>query len=131
MRLNKGFLFLIFIIFFFGKSASAQTDPNFVVINNLDFDYYLNKPIDSLLAAIPSFQPSQTKIYGALTDNNAKKLVITYPNQVELVVRPKRFQYMNPIDPARVWDFSLFRKETAWVIELYYDGKEIKDSKAH
>lgn len=127
----KKFIILATLICTIGKSAHAQTDPNFEAINKLYFDYYLNKPIDSLLAAIPPFQQSQIKIYGQLTNNNARELVITYPNQVELIVRPKHFQFMNPVDPNRVWDFSLFRTETAWVIQLYFEGRGIKDSKAY
>lgn len=127
----KKFLIIAIITFLLGKSASSQTDPNFIAINNLDFEYYLNKPVDSFLAAIPPFQQSQTKIYGRLTTDTAMNLVITYPNEVELIVRPKRFQFMNPYDPNRVWDFNLFRKETAWNIALYFEGKGVKDSFAY
>ena len=122
-------IFVIALLSFsFIKNSNAQTDPNFIALNNLDFDYYLNKPIDSLLSAIPIFLPSQLKIYGYADCHKASRLAVTYPNQVVLLVRPKNFQFMNSVDTNRVWDINLFKKETAWFIELFYEGRGIKDA---
>ena len=120
-------LILAVTIFFFAKSSFAQTDPIYTALNNIDFDNYVNKPIDSILAVIPTFTTAQAKIYGQSTTYNARVLAIEYPNQVTLLLYPKRFQYMNPYDPSQIWDFSLFRKERAWHISLSYQGKNMKD----
>lgn len=124
---RKSIIAIILVFFFLPKNSSAQTDPVYTALNNLDFNNYLNKPIDSLLAAVPLFLPAQATIYGHLDNDKAKYLVIKYPNKVELVVRPKRFQIMNPVDANHVWDFGLFKKETAWLIELRYEGWGVKN----
>jgi hypothetical protein len=108
-------------------SVCEETDPVFIFLRDLDFDKYLNKPIDSLLAVIP---PSyiRLKIYGHSTNYRARILVVEYPNRVELEVRPKKFKIMPEWDERQLWDVDLFRKETAWYIDFYYLGLGIKEA---
>jgi len=126
--MKKNFFLLTVLILLTIRHTNAQVDSNYYYLNNLDFNYYLNKPIDSLLSAVPLFVSSQLKIYGELTTNKARVLELTYPNQVRLYVYTKNFQFMNPVDPSRIWDVTLFRKENAFYIELTYEGLSKKEA---
>lgn len=120
---------IILVLGIVGQIHSGfSQDSNYTELNNLNFEYYLNKPIDSLLIAIPPFVSSQLKVFGYADNFKARCLAVIYPNQLVLKIRTKKFQFMNPIDPNQIWDVSLFKKETAWFIELFYQGIGIKNA---
>lgn len=104
----------LIIIFFFLTAfheGYAQTDnPTFNAIYNMDFFYYENKPVDSFLTALPQNYLS-LKFIGQVKNNRVRYLSVTYPNHVKVYIQVKNYVYMNPVDPNREWDISLFRRE--------------------
>ena len=90
----------------------AQTDPIYDSIKVLNLDSFATKPVDSFLRSIPQSY-DDIGLYGILKNNKVGGLGIHYPNGTQILIRPLRYLYMNPIDPNNVWDINLFKKETA------------------
>ena len=128
----KKYIILIAIISFrfTAKSASQikDVDSNRVVITDtilttlsaLNIDTFNSKPVDSFLAKIP-LGYSRIKLYGGDNPKIARKLIVSYPNDVFIKIIVDNFQFMNPKSETRTWDLTLFRKENISYIEIYND----------
>jgi hypothetical protein len=97
------------------------TDTIRQILTVLDVDQLVGKPIDSLIAHLPSTFQSRRFTLNLPKSHRVKhvrSLVYSYKNGDKVEIFVKRYQFMNPIDPNEVWDFNLFRKETAFVIQI-------------
>lgn len=90
-------------------------------LNAIPIDNYVGKPIDSLIAHLPATFQSRRFTLNLPKSHRVKhvrSLVYSYKNGDKVEIFVKRYQFMNPIDPNEVWDFNLFRKEIAFVIQI-------------
>jgi len=117
--MKKIYLSIIVLLFVSAEKSFAQADPAYDSLVALNLDYYAGKPVDSLLQVIPKSYNAM-RIWGVLTKNKARGLNIRYPTGMMITIIPKKFLYMNPMDPNRVWDLSLFKKETAFYISVMH-----------
>lgn len=112
--------FLIIMAIFFCAAVNklaAQTDLAYDSIAALNLNTYASKPVDSFLQKIPQSY-TYIKIIGYTKGARAHGLTITYPSGMSIWIVPKAYVYMNPIDSNLVWDFNLFKKETASYITV-------------
>ena len=102
-------------------------DSVYLQLAALDFDYYLQKPIDSFLTHIPSGY-IEMKIVSKGKRAHAGFLIIRYPNDLDLFIYVRGYHYMNPEDPNHVWDITLFRKENLHKVTMFYEGGGVEDA---
>jgi hypothetical protein len=98
-------------------NAQTVTDPVYDSLAQLDLFHYVNKPVDSLLQAIP-VSYNYFKIIGHVSNYKAYYLAISYPGGSKLHIRVTKYQYMNPVDINRIWDINLYRKENLGYVSL-------------
>ncbi len=84
-------------------------------LSSINLVSYQGKPVDSLLAHIPSGYIAM-QIGGWRSQRLAETLYITYPGKIYFEIHVRDFQFMNPhlvntSNPTQNWDISLFRKE--------------------
>ena len=104
-------------------NTNAQTLKDSLL--NINLDYYLNKPIDSLLAVLP---PSYDSIYtGAGSSFFVGATVIVSYEDFTVKIFPSTHSYFNPLNhpyqPANIaWPLHLVRKELMFsvVITSYF-----------
>ena len=121
--MKKYFLSLLLLIAFCNSKALSQlsyclieishrnqTDTVPAYLASLNLELFKNKPVDSFLAKIPAGY-IKMKIYGGDNPKIARKMFISYPNDVFIKIIVDEFQYMNPRSESRTWDINLFRKE--------------------
>ncbi len=126
-------LFLIIRFFSFSQNDLSQLnnknkyffyppiDTIRQILTALDVDQLVGKPIDSLIAHLPSTFKSRLftlNVPKSHTVKHVRSLVYRYKNGDRVEIFVKRYQFMNPIDPNENWDFNLFRKEIAFVIQV-------------
>ena len=91
---------------------SPTYDSVYLQLAALDFDYYLQKPIDSFIAHIPSGY-TYIKIVSKGRRSHAGFMAIRYPNNIVLWLYVRGYQYMNPEDPNHLgYHFIQERKFT-------------------
>lgn len=117
--MKKHILLIIFISCFGVVKSHAQTDPAYDSIATLNLDHYASLPVDSFLNRIPSSY-NYIKIMGYTKGDRAHGLGIRYPTGMSILIYPKAFVYMNPIDSNHVWNLTLFKKETASYITVIH-----------
>ena len=112
-------ILLIILITILGSNVNAQTSTfTYNALNAINFNSYVNKPVDSFLHIIPA-NYTTLKLVGNVNNNSVSYLFILYPDASQVIIRVKKYQYMNTVDSARIWNLSLYRKENANYISLY------------
>jgi len=114
--------YIVFIVLMSSLSESklyAQTDPAYDSIVALNLNHYAGLPVDSFLNRIP-VSYNYLKIMGYTKGDRAHGLGIEYPTGMIILIYPKNFSHMNPIDPAHVWNLALFKKEIATYITVIH-----------
>ena len=106
---------LISVSISISKLFAQTADPAYNAIAALNLNYYASLPVDSFLHKIPQSYNS-IDLYGVLKNNKVGGLWIEYPSGMNIIIKPMRYHFMNPIDPNNVWDLTLFKKETAYYI---------------
>lgn len=101
------------------KAISQTTDELVNQIIAADNSSYIGKPLDSLINALPPGITQMKIIADGRSKATARKLRIYYPNKIWIDLFVKEFTYMDPVDPNRVWDISLMRKEKLFITVIY------------
>ncbi len=115
--MKKYIISLIVLVIMFSNKTIAQTNDS--VVNRLlqiDESLFINKPLDSIIAKLPSGYISM-KVYGLRA--TARSLVFLYPNRVWIDLHVRQFSYMNPVDENKVWNALLMRKEPLFKTAIY------------
>jgi hypothetical protein len=104
-------------------NAKQITDTSSYPIANLsglNWSYYLNKPINTLLFDLNGVFPGYIigRIYGTRL-RLASKLNIYYGNGIGVILTVNDFQHLNQYSESSSWDISLFRQENISKIELW------------
>lgn len=99
------------------NSTKAQTLYN--SLSALNLNHYASLPVDSFLHAIPQSY-NFMKIFGSLKTDRARGLIIYYPDNTNIWIKPKTYNYMQMYDANRIWNLDLFKKETASFIIVYF-----------
>ena len=110
--MKKYLLIVTLLLCFFAKKSLAQTNRVHDSIKALNLDHYATLPVDSFLHKIPQSY-DYIKIIGNLKNDRALGLCIYYPNNLNIWIQPLHYVFMNQVDPNRIWNLSLFKKETA------------------
>ena len=104
------------------ETKAAETDyssniilnkPDTSVLDSLlviNYDSYINQPVDSLLEVLP-VNRSATMIISGSRAHIAESLLLEYEDRYVVKIYVRDYQHMNPIDYKRKWDVYLFRKE--------------------
>lgn len=107
----------------FIKEKNSVNDTTLAYLLSLNLDYYKGKPIDSLLAVLPA-NYTDRRISGWDNFFYAKMLYIRYPDSSTVLIVVKDFVHLTQRYSREMnWDFSLFRKETIFCIEIYKTGR--------
>lgn len=108
--MKKYLLITLILLFSFTQKTLAQTTDSLVnKILAIDESQYVNKPLDSIIAVLPPGY-IRLKIY-SLGHNTARCLNVLYPNRVWVDLHVREYTNMNPVDPNRVWNITLMRRE--------------------
>jgi hypothetical protein len=82
---------------------------------------YLNKPVDSLLNALPVSNNIKRVLDGGRT-YHAERLLINYSNKYIVYIIVRNFQHMNKFDISRQWNIAQFKQELInWIV--VYDAE--------
>lgn len=103
------------------KLLGQSSDPVYDSLATLNLNTYASKPVDSLFHVIPQSY-NYVKLYGVLKNHEVAGLAICYPNGLGILIKPKAYSHMNPIDSNGVWDINLFKKEIASYITVIFPG---------
>lgn len=93
-----------------------------LALKSIRVSEYVDKPIDSLLNRLPrgftihKFIPLVKRINKPYYKTN--ELYIRYANGDYVSIQVKTFRFMNPIDPNKVWDITLFGKESFYLVTI-------------
>jgi hypothetical protein len=109
---------LIYILtnLFLLNGKSQTTDSVLVKMLDIQYANYYGKPLDSLIAVLPS-NYSQMKIFGIR--NTARFLRILYPGKTFIELHVRDFNYMNPVDTNHTWNVNAIRKEKLYRVTVY------------
>ena len=102
---------------FCAKKSIAQNNSVYDSLKTLNLNHYASLPVDSFLRAIPQSY-DYIKITGNVDNFKVRGLLIYYPNNLNIWIKPSQYMYMNPVDPNRIWNLTLFKKEKAHLIEV-------------
>jgi hypothetical protein len=111
------------------QDSLAANDPIVLQIQGLNFSQFIEQPVDTLLAHLPSGYTSVT-IQGSVVAKKASYLVVKYAPYTYVCIQVRTFNYMNPNlsqtgDPYQNWNVNLFKKESiAYVVA--FNGQCIK-----
>jgi hypothetical protein len=122
----KKLLLILSIAFFAGKISAQTSDPVYNKIYKLDFNSFAGKPVGQFIDSLPAGY-SEIGFVGQTASNRVRLLYIKYSGGSKITIYVKKFNFMNPIDPNRVWNLNLFRKESLYYVSLDhydYDGKD-------
>jgi hypothetical protein len=110
--MKKKFI-IIFISCLSLLNLNAQTTDTFYnAINAIDFDYFVaHKNVGAFINSLPQGYSSM-QLIGNLTNNKVSFLGFVYPGGSQVLIRVKKYLFMNPIDTNRVWDLIQFKKES-------------------
>lgn len=101
------------------QRAIAQCDPTYDSIARLNLDHYVNLPVDSFLRLIPASYNDIGFIRNT-RGYRTRGLSIRYPSGMNIVINPLKYKFMNPVDPGKVWNLDLFKKERAGSIIVHH-----------
>ena len=110
------------------KENMRENQPTDSIKNQLsaiNLSQYNGLPVDSLIAHLPSGY-TELKITGWRSIRIAEILYVIYPNNIEVAIHVRNFQYMNPrlantSTPKQNWIVPLFRKEPI-AFTVMFDG---------
>lgn len=106
-------------VVFQGKNfAKERQDTLAPFLASLDLNYFISKPVDSFLVAVPSNYLSMQILPGDQL-KKASSLVVRYSGNICLAIFVKNFIHMNPNPPSSSWSVTLFRRELINRIEIY------------
>lgn len=108
------------------KLASSSTslsfqDTTLTYLLSLNLDYYKNKPVDTLLASLPSNYTNRI-IHGMGNLKVAKVLSVRYTGNIRVLIFVKDFTHLNPRSETLQWDINLFKEENIDCIEIWKDN---------
>ena len=115
LTMKKIFFLLCVIIAFTSSRISAQ-DPKLTALLAINESQYINKPLDSIIAVLPSGY-TYMKIYGI--SNTARQVLVAYPNEVWIGLHVREYTIMNPVDSTRVWNLTQMRQEKLFRSVIY------------
>jgi hypothetical protein len=122
-KINITLIVLIFNLASYGQSNLENQ------IQNFNYSYFLNKPIDSLLANLPLGYDTAFAIGGSQTVDRGASLEIYYPtiNGFTLTITITAPEHIDPSKsqsvPANIaWPLNLLRKEKIGSILLMKSG---------
>jgi hypothetical protein len=121
----KKVIYLIFVAAFLNnKKLYAQIKTSvYDSICSIDFVNYMNKPVDSFLNVLPKGN-HPLQLFGHLKNNKIYFLGFDYPDGTEVIIKVKKYRYMNPVDLNRKWNIDLYKKENIFFINVISkDGK--------
>ncbi|MFT3950219.1 MAG: hypothetical protein QM763_24855 [Agriterribacter sp.] len=113
---------LLFSGVLFAMKAKSQTLKDSLLAIN--YTYYFNKPIDSLLQALPHSYDSIYTSAGSSAFVGAT-VIVNYGNMRPTVcIYPGTHNYYTPLNAAQnpphiAWPLNLVRKENTWMIVLF------------
>ncbi|HMT75522.1 MAG TPA: hypothetical protein PKA77_15725 [Chitinophagaceae bacterium] len=129
--MNRLLFFLLAILFATNSKGNElnlscrPTDTLLSYLEQVDIEYFKDKPIDSLLASIPG-TPVELKVFSTPSNRTwiflASYIQIKYSNGSMIFAYVKQFYHMNPYSASFSWDVNLFRKEKAYRIDVYKDS---------
>jgi hypothetical protein len=115
--MKKYIAIAIIAALFTGNKVSSQTnDSTLNRLLNIDSALFVSKPLDSIIAILPSGY-IQMRVVGIR--NTARNLRIMYSNRVWIDLHIRQFNYMDPVDVNRAWNVPLMRKEILYKISVY------------
>jgi hypothetical protein len=122
-------IILISLIGFTQSRINAQTTDTFYnAINAIDFDCYVeHQNVGAFINALPHGY-NTLELVGNLTNNRVSFLSVIYPGGSQLLIRVKKYLFMNPIDSKRVWDLDQFKKERIHYLLLSHWNFQSKDA---
>ena len=105
------------------KENRGVNDTTLAYLLSLDLEYYKGKPIDSLLAVLPT-NYTYRKIGGWDNAFYAQRLAIRYADSSLVIIVVKDFVHLTQRYSRELnWDFNLFKKEKIFCIAIYKTGK--------
>lgn len=121
MKYFKYFFILIFISFSFQKTIYSQTLKDSLL--SINYNYYLGKPIDSLLAVIPQSYDRMFTASGSSMFVGAKIVVSYQSRDLWLYIWPSTNTYfIRPRQPgltiSQTWPLNNVRRELLGSIEV-------------
>lgn len=116
----KQIFFLILVLF--ALSGKSQTLKDSLLAIN--YSYYLNKPIDSLLQALPQSYDSVYTRAGSSTFVGATVIINYGDTHPTVYIYPGSHYYYTPLNsdhlpPHIAWPLNQVRKETVWKIVVW------------
>lgn len=114
------FLLSITVFLSFVHSKAQLQDSNLTSLLAINESAFINKPLDSIISALPSGYQKMV-IYG--TRRTARKLTIKYPNEVWIELHVRQFSHMNPVDQNKVWNTSQMRQENLFRTVIYQNNR--------
>lgn len=112
------FLLIITVAFISKQSSSQTTDSTVNALLAIDESQFINKPLDSIIAVLPSGY-IQIRIFSGGHLYTARKIGVLYPNRVWIDLHVREFTNMNPVDTNRIWDITLMRREKLYRTAIY------------
>ncbi|HRD56835.1 MAG TPA: hypothetical protein PK504_02240 [Ferruginibacter sp.] len=113
---------LLLSAFIFYQKTNAQTLKDSLM--NINYHYYLNKPIDSLLQALPQSYDSIYTRAGSSAFVGAT-VVVDYGTMKPMVyITPGTKNYFTPANPSHqppsiAWPINLVKQEQTWQVTIY------------
>lgn len=112
------FLLIVTVAFISKQSSSQTTDSTVNALLAIDESQFINKPLDSIIAVLPSGYISM-KIYSGGHQYTARCLSLLYPNRVWIDLHVRSFTHMSPVDTNKVWNISQMRQENLYKTVIY------------
>ncbi len=88
----------------------------------LNIDNLVDKPVDSVISNLPQNFVSREFTHAIKIAHRVKyhvlSLVYEYRNGDRVEIFVKKYRYMNPVDPNKIWDLNKYKKETTYVIQI-------------
>ena len=114
---------MLFVLISTTEDIKAQTYRDSIL--SINFNYYLDKPIDSLINMLPNSYDSIYTRAGSSTFVGAT-VILEYSglNNTWVYIYPGTHDYFTPLNAAHnpphiAWPLSLVRKEKAWKIIVW------------
>lgn len=119
----KKYFTVVMVFISCSLNVKAQTLRDSIL--NIDFNYYLNKPIDSLINKLPASYDSIYTRAGGSTFVGAT-VIAEYgnSNNIWVYIYPGSHDYFAPVNAAHnpphiAWPLNLVKKEKAWRIIVW------------
>lgn len=107
------------------NSQVSFQDTTLAYLLSLDLNYYINKPVDSILSVLPD-NFTFRKIAGWGNAWYARVLFVRYADSSLIAIFVKEFTHMDRYSSTMTWDLDLFKKELVYCITLLHKGKLLK-----